>query len=159
MYWYVSIYSEKCFWPQYMYPKLSPNNGYRWCPQGKLSHLGLEQLNTPSLKPLNKNIWNSRSLVGYMSRVNWTYGFYFLVPIRRHRKITSWPQSELYTASCWFELYGRFYGSVELSSLVGMSCIETPTSSSSKTEKFGSSATSSAILYTYDGSIHSSKVP
>ena len=27
-----------------MYPKLSPNNGYRWCPLGKLSHLGLEQL-------------------------------------------------------------------------------------------------------------------
>ena len=44
MYWYVSIYSEKCFWPQYMYPRLSPNNGYRWCPLGKLSHLGMEQL-------------------------------------------------------------------------------------------------------------------
>ena len=29
-----------------MYPKLSPNNGYRWCPLGKLSHLGLEQLCT-----------------------------------------------------------------------------------------------------------------
>ena len=44
MYWYVSIYSEKCFWPQYIYPKLIPNNGYRCCPLGKLSHLGLEQL-------------------------------------------------------------------------------------------------------------------
>ena len=48
MYWYVSIYSEKCFWPQYMYPKLSPNNGYRWCPLGKVYHLGLEQLCSPS---------------------------------------------------------------------------------------------------------------
>ena len=45
MYWYVSIYSEECFWTQYMYPKLSPFNGFRWCPLGKLSHLGLEQLN------------------------------------------------------------------------------------------------------------------
>ena len=27
-----------------MYPKLSPFNGYHWCPLGKLSHLGLEQL-------------------------------------------------------------------------------------------------------------------
>ena len=27
-----------------MYPKLIPNNGYRCCPLGKLSHLGLEQL-------------------------------------------------------------------------------------------------------------------
>ena len=44
MYWYVSIYSENCFWPQYTYPELSPNYGYRWCPLGKLSHLGLEQL-------------------------------------------------------------------------------------------------------------------
>ena len=44
MYWYVSIYSEECFWPQYLYPKLIPNNGYCWCPIGKLSHLGLEQL-------------------------------------------------------------------------------------------------------------------
>ena len=44
MYWYVSIYSEESFWPQYMYPKLIPFNGYRWCPLGKLSHLGLEQL-------------------------------------------------------------------------------------------------------------------
>ena len=46
MYWYVSIYSEDCFWPQYMYPKLSSFNGYRWCPLGKLSHLRLEQLST-----------------------------------------------------------------------------------------------------------------
>ena len=44
MYWYVSIYSEECFWHQYMYPKLSANNGYRWCPLGKFSHLWLEQL-------------------------------------------------------------------------------------------------------------------
>ena len=44
IYWYVSIYLEKCFWPQYMYLTLRPNNGYRWCPLGKLSHLGLEQL-------------------------------------------------------------------------------------------------------------------
>ena len=44
MYWYVSIYSEERFWPQYMYPKLRPNKGYRWCPLGKLSHLGQEQL-------------------------------------------------------------------------------------------------------------------
>ena len=45
MYWYVSIYSEEFFWTQYMYPKFSPFNGYRWCPLGTLSHLGLEQLN------------------------------------------------------------------------------------------------------------------
>ena len=38
------FFSEKCFWPQYMYPELIPNNGYRWCPLGKLSHLGMEQL-------------------------------------------------------------------------------------------------------------------
>ena len=44
MYWYVSIYSEECFWPQYIYPKLSSFNGYRWCPLGKFSHLVLEQL-------------------------------------------------------------------------------------------------------------------
>ena len=29
-----------------MYPKLSLNNGYRWCPLGKLSRLGLERLIT-----------------------------------------------------------------------------------------------------------------
>ena len=46
IYWYVSVYSEECFWPQYMYPKLRPNNGYRWCQLGKLSHLGLEQLSS-----------------------------------------------------------------------------------------------------------------
>ena len=33
-----------------MYPKLSPNNGYRWCPLVKLSHLGLEQLSDISEK-------------------------------------------------------------------------------------------------------------
>ena len=44
MYWYVAIYSEECFWTQYMYPKLSPFNRHRWCPLGKLSHLSLEQL-------------------------------------------------------------------------------------------------------------------
>ena len=44
MYGYVSIFSEKYFWPQYMYLTLIPNNGFRWCPLGKLSHLGLEQL-------------------------------------------------------------------------------------------------------------------
>ena len=44
LYWYVSIFSEKYFWPQNMYHKTSPNNGFRWCPLGKLSHLGLEQL-------------------------------------------------------------------------------------------------------------------
>ena len=46
MYWYVSIFSENYFWPQYMYHKMSPNNGFCWCPLGKLSHLGLEQLFT-----------------------------------------------------------------------------------------------------------------
>ena len=40
MYWYVSIYSEECFWPQFMYPKLISNNGYRWYPLGKLSRRG-----------------------------------------------------------------------------------------------------------------------
>ena len=44
MYWYVSIYSEECFWPQYMYPKLCPFNGCRWYPLDKLSHMGLKQL-------------------------------------------------------------------------------------------------------------------
>ena len=44
MYWYFSIYSEEFFWPQYMYHKMSPNNGFCWCPLGKFSHLGLEQL-------------------------------------------------------------------------------------------------------------------
>ena len=44
MYWYVSIYPEECFCPKYRYPKLSPFNGYRYCPLDKLSHLGLEQL-------------------------------------------------------------------------------------------------------------------
>ena len=44
LYWYVSIFSEKYFWPQYMYHKMSPNNGFRWFPLGKLSHLGLEKL-------------------------------------------------------------------------------------------------------------------
>ena len=49
MYWYVSIFSEKSFWPQYMYLTFSPNNGFRWCPVGKLSHLGLEQLSASVL--------------------------------------------------------------------------------------------------------------
>ena len=44
MYWYVSIYSEECFLPQYMYPKLNPFNRYRWFPLSILSHLGLEKL-------------------------------------------------------------------------------------------------------------------
>ena len=48
MYWYVSINSEECFWPQYMYSELIPNKGYRWCPLRKLSNLGLEQLITRS---------------------------------------------------------------------------------------------------------------
>ena len=47
MYCYVSIYSEECFWPQYMHPKLIPFNKYRWCPLGELSHLCLEQLRCP----------------------------------------------------------------------------------------------------------------
>ena len=33
-----------------MYPNLSPNNGYRRCPLGKLSHLGLEQLRSVSIE-------------------------------------------------------------------------------------------------------------
>ena len=56
MYWYVSIFSEKYFWPQYMYHKMSPNNRFRWCPLGKLSHLGLEQLHS---KYLVKNIFET----------------------------------------------------------------------------------------------------
>ena len=36
--------SRRVFWPQYMYPKLSPNSGYHWCPLGKIYHLGMEQL-------------------------------------------------------------------------------------------------------------------
>ena len=45
------FFSEKYFWPQYMYCKMSPNNGFRWCPLGKLSHMGLEQLTKPSPDP------------------------------------------------------------------------------------------------------------
>ena len=48
-------FSEKSFWSQYMYLKMSPNNGFRWCPLGKLSHLGLEQL--CSLLPCGPIIW------------------------------------------------------------------------------------------------------
>ena len=49
MYWYVPIYSEEYFWPQYMYHKMIPNNWFRWCPPGKLSHIGLEQITGVSL--------------------------------------------------------------------------------------------------------------
>ena len=51
-YWYISIYSEKGFWPQYMYRKLSPFNGWIWLTLGKLSHIGLERL-TSNPKGLN----------------------------------------------------------------------------------------------------------
>ena len=37
-------FSETSFWPQYKYLTLIPNNGFRWYPLGKLSHMGLEQL-------------------------------------------------------------------------------------------------------------------
>ena len=40
-----------------MYPKLSPNNGYRWCPLGKFSHMGLEQLCYCSLFWCNTILW------------------------------------------------------------------------------------------------------
>ena len=59
MYWYVSIYLEKCFLPQYMYPKLNPNNGYRWFPLGKLSHLWLEQLISQDAPPPANSICRS----------------------------------------------------------------------------------------------------
>ena len=35
---------RRVFWPQYMYHKMSSNYGFCWCPLGKLSHPGLEQL-------------------------------------------------------------------------------------------------------------------
>ena len=35
---------KSVFWPQYIYPKLSPFDGYSWCPLGTLSHLGMKQL-------------------------------------------------------------------------------------------------------------------
>ena len=59
MYWYVSIYSEEFFLPQYMYPKLSPFNGYHWCPLGKLSHLGLEQLMDDLVNFYKDTLWQS----------------------------------------------------------------------------------------------------
>ena len=43
-----------------MHPKLSPNNGYRWCPLGKLSHLGMEQLRN----------W-VRQWVGFIKTIEW----------------------------------------------------------------------------------------
>ena len=63
MYWYVSIYSEDCFWPQYMYPKLSPNNTNRLCPLGKLSHLGLEQLCTIKYMSGPNKLWQCTTIV------------------------------------------------------------------------------------------------
>ena len=44
MYWYVSIFQKSIFDPNTCTIPKSPNNGFRWCPLGKLSHLGLEQL-------------------------------------------------------------------------------------------------------------------
>ena len=75
VYWYVSIYSEKYFWPQYMYPKLSTNNGYRWCPLGKLSHLGLEQLITIMMMMI---VMGQFTCV--MSGFFWSPFYFFLSP-------------------------------------------------------------------------------
>ena len=50
-----SIFSETYFWPQYMYLKMSPNNGFRWCPLGKLSHLGLERLSSIKATAITSN--------------------------------------------------------------------------------------------------------
>ena len=62
-------FSEKYFWPQYMYPNLSPNNGYCWCPLVKLSHLGLEQL----IYKCNRtpHHWNHQ---GKRNQDKWSYG-------------------------------------------------------------------------------------
>ena len=46
---------KSVFWPQYMYPKLSPFNGYSWCPLGKLSHLGLGKLTAKYASSVNCN--------------------------------------------------------------------------------------------------------
>ena len=89
MYWYVSIYSEGCFWPQYMYPKLSPFKGYCWCPLGKLSHLGLEQLCTNiltvffGLVPNQKFLSLCRAIVFCFvlvhTQVRWVRSCYFVI--------------------------------------------------------------------------------
>ena len=44
MYWYVSIFQKSNFDHNTCNVPKRPNNGFRWCPLGKLSHLGLEQL-------------------------------------------------------------------------------------------------------------------
>ena len=44
MYWYVSIFQKSIYDPNTCTTPKSPNNGFRWFPLGKLSHLGLEQL-------------------------------------------------------------------------------------------------------------------
>ena len=82
MYWYVSIFSEKYFWPQYMYLTLSPNNGFRWCPLVKLSHLGLEQLLCGCYNPpLHKvSPWQIYLILGKLVPLLWSRQFFYLYP-------------------------------------------------------------------------------
>ena len=90
MYWYVSIYSEKCFWPQYMYPNLSPNDGFRWCPLGKLSHLGLEQLRGGNERYINGwNRWGRRWLEEVVI-IRVTGPSYWAVPVQCWNTTTLW---------------------------------------------------------------------
>ena len=90
---------------------------------------------------------------------NIIHGWWFLAPVRRHRKISSWPQYALYTSSCWFLFYGMFSGVEELSSSVRTVSIANPTSYSPKTSKISISTTSSAIYYFSSASTCSSKGP
>ena len=102
MYWYVSIYSEECFWPQYMYPKLSPFNGYFWCPLGKFSHLGLEQLfDAPFFRAMFWEVCFIQSSVR-----GWWFlegNFHFFAPIIYNILVTNtWEFYTCYVAVCPF---------------------------------------------------------
>ena len=92
--------------------------------------------NTPYKIYPKKNIWNSCRWFGSMYGVKWTHRLWFFEPIAHQKKIPSWPQSELYTTSPWFELAGTFYWAGACSSSVDTSCIEHPTSSSSNNDFF-----------------------
>ena len=87
IYGYVSIYSEECFWPQYMYHKLSPFNGCCWYPLGKLSHLGLEQLKGKSWSYQSGKKNSSSSMDQEGDNENDEY--YVLIKTRSGRIITN----------------------------------------------------------------------
>ena len=86
-----SIYSEECFWPQYMYHKMNPKNGFRWCPLGKLSHLGLEQLHNVILLTTNHIIWsmtNHSNINNIRTNLHTNTPKYYEYPIRSTLLIT-----------------------------------------------------------------------